>query len=172
MPPAVDPVDTDLTKRPTDIDHIARSMLPWRDETDALTECGRPVQEVSVAPVDELRARVKRVGQARAMFTVCLTCVERHDHRGRGETWNTNPVAVIGREVERVRSVYPYALRDETATETRRRAERDRFAAELKAIAALINAHRDEFDGFITGLAATNDLTERRNKRTHQARGQ
>ena len=61
--------DVDLTKKPTNVDHIVRPLLPWRGVDDSVTECGRPVRDVqNIATADEIRARVQRVGQARAAF--------------------------------------------------------------------------------------------------------
>lgn len=44
-------------------------------------------------------------------------------------------------------------------------ARRGRLAAELEALAALVEAHREEFDGYLAGLAATVKLADRRQLR-------
>jgi hypothetical protein len=49
--------------------------------------------------------------------------------------------------------------------------ERERLTNELHAIAALVAAHRDEFDDFIAGLANTTSLdAARRDRRRRAAR--
>lgn len=157
--------EDDLTRKPANLDHLARCLLPWRVAEDALTECGRPVTEVqSIATADEIRARIKRVGQARASFTVCMTCVDRVRY---AHSWELDPISLLARDIKRVGEFYSsYAPRaDAKPTEHRRHAERVALTAELRALAALAAAHPDEFRGYITGLAEATDLTARRQQR-------
>jgi hypothetical protein len=148
------------------IEHAVRPQPPWRT-TALLTECGRPVDSVTVITRDQLIAKVKRQGQQRAAFTTCMVCWHkcRHNH-----AWDVDPVGCLMREAAR----YEHAsrlriyfggneLRD--AAESQRAADASRFRDELFAIAALIEAHRPEFDGYCEGLAATGNLTERRTAR-------
>jgi hypothetical protein len=133
------------------LDHIARPGLPWR--ADGLTECGHPTAGMAVITVDEWKARIRRIGQQRAAFTVCMTCAGRE---GYSRPWRQDPIGVLFRELKRVgefrpsRAVAP---------------EHDRMVAELRAITDLVAAHRDEFDGYLSGLGDTVDLARARNRR-------
>lgn len=141
------------------LDHVLRARLPWR--TDDLTECGRPAADVaSFITEDELRSRVKNLGQQRTAFTVCMTCAGRIDRHRPGPTWETNPLEILIRELERVRSWsgVPGVPR------YRQRPEHARMTAELRALAALAAAHPDEFAGYLSGLDATVDLASRRHR--------
>jgi hypothetical protein len=155
----------DLTSKPTQVDHLVRHLPPWRAPEDAMTECGRPVTEVqSTATSDEIRARIKRVGKARAAFTVCMTCVDRERW---ATSWERDPISVLARDTKRVGEYYTNRVPDSSSkpSEHRRYAERAALTAELRALAALAEAHPDEFRGYITGLASTTDLTARRQQR-------
>lgn len=141
-------------------DHVIRATLPWRREQ--LTECGRALDDVaSFISRDELVARVKADGKTRTAYSVCITCWSTASDR-RNETWETEPIAVIGREAERCGMGRCYASQTP---------ERERLTNELHAIAALVAAHRDEFDEFIAGLANTTSLdAARRDRRRRAAR--
>lgn len=163
------------------VDHIARQALPWRTRAD-LTECGKPVAEVAerlVSRADAL-ARVKRVGAARASYTLCVTCSETSDRRHRFDP--ADAVAVVARETEAAKHASPpinYRLdgvhdtpRDKRRLESARQRweERQRLNTEFDAIAALVDAHRDEFEAYIAGRAAAVSLDDRRAQR--RRRGQ
>ncbi|MBF6302284.1 hypothetical protein IU459_32795 [Nocardia amamiensis] len=136
------------------LDHVLRPSLPWRDEE--LTECGRPAVDVASAiTADDLTARVKRIGQQRTAFTVCMTCAGRVEY---SSTWERYPIAVLERELQRA-GIHPPGLSRSTKPEAAR------MTAELRAIAALIEAHREEFDGYLSGLDKTVDLGARRRRR-------
>jgi hypothetical protein len=157
--------DDDLTRKPANLDHLVRHLPPWRAHEDAVTECGRPVTEVqSIATVDEIRARIKRVGQARAAFTVCMTCADRIRWV---KSWEQDPISVLARDIKRVGEAETgHVPRDGDGQRlSRRHAERAALTAELRALAALAAAHPDEFRGYITGLASATDLTARRQQR-------
>lgn len=125
-------------------DHVLRAKLPWRNEE--LTECGRPVSDVaSTITIGSFMVRLKKYGQQRTAFTMCMTCWHTCGHQAQ---WSTNPVGVMHRWTERARD-----------------REGDRMTTELRAVAALIEAHRDEFDQFITDSAHVTDLAERRKAR-------
>jgi hypothetical protein len=49
-------------------------------------------------------------------------------------------------------------------------ARRGRFSAELEAIAALVMAHRSEFDAYLTGLHDTVKLADHRDAKRAQRR--
>lgn len=141
-----------MTQEP--LDHILRPRLPWRE--DDLTECGRAANDVkTIITADELKARIKRLGQQRTAFTVCMTCAGQVKY---SMTWEQHPIGVLDRELKRVGTFtptpgYPVALKVERVT------------AELRAIAALIDAHRGEFDGYLSGLGDTVDLAGARRRR-------
>lgn len=141
-------------------DHVIRATLPWRGEQ--LTECGRALDDVaSFITRDQLIARLKTHGQTRTSFTICITCWTTASDR-RNESWESEPIAVIGREAQRCGMGRLYASPSP---------ERTRLTNELHAIAALIAAHRDEFDEFIAGLAQTTSLdAARRERRSRAAR--
>lgn len=136
------------------LDHVLRVRLPWRD--DDLTECGRPALDVaSYITADDLRARIKQIGQQRSAFTVCMTCAGRVNS---ADTWEKHPIGVLHRELVRA-GIYPptpgYGVEPEAA----------RMVAELRAIAALIGAHRAEFDGYLSGLDEVADISGARRRR-------
>lgn len=127
--------------------HIYRTQLPWRDDPP-LTECGKDPGELKevitrAAAID----RIKRYGEQRAAFVLCMTCVNTaRNHK----PWEQDPVAAIAREAGQLR------WRDDAAHR--------RFTLELQAIAALIEAHRDEFNGYLTGVGETISLGEARRR--------
>lgn len=128
---------------PDKIDHVRRPDLPWRVAT--LTECGRPIDGLPTISRDEFVARVRAQGQQRSAMTTCMTC---WSTANRWPAWTTDPVGAIGRECAGAGYVKPERL--------------EQFRRELQAIAALVAAHRDEFDEYLTGLGATVDLAQAR----------
>jgi len=124
-------------------DHVLRPPLPWR--ASQLTECGRDAADVaSVIGRDQLADRLKRLGRQRTAFTVCMTCATTAQ---RWSTFEQDPVDALRREVYGGSRTL------------------DSLAAELRALAALAQAHPDEFEGFLAGLAETASLAEARRKR-------
>lgn len=116
-------------------DHVQRPSLPWRE--DDRTECGKPCNDVrSVISRDELLLRVRRDGIQRAAYSTCMTCLETAN---RWKDWAADPVDVMAREF--------YGGR-----------RHERMGDELRAIAALIAAHREEFDSYLAGLGQTVSL--------------
>jgi hypothetical protein len=136
---------------PEELDHVARAGLPWRPEHR--TECGLAPAGRAVISRDQLVEKLKREGQRRAAMTTCMTCL---DTAARHQPWDQDPASALQREI-------PLYGRDQ---------ERDLVNSELRAIAALIDAHRDEFDGYLTALAGTVRLadarTARRSRRAHR----
>lgn len=131
-------------------DHVVRERLPWR--TDDITECGRPVEDVvSVITREQLQWRVKQHGQQRTAFTVCMTCWPTSTTHA-SATWATHPTHLLSREMRRGSDgiVYiDYGRRRWNSDDPPPQPTGphvDRLSAELHAIAALIEAHRDEFD--------------------------
>jgi hypothetical protein len=131
-------------------DHVVRSMLPWRLEP--LTECGCRISDVeNVIALDELDDRIERDGLEPTASTVCVMCWQTSRQSAR---WETNPIGVIAREA--VRAGLGGSVRaDLGSREPSSRPEACRFGNELRAIAALIDAHRDEFDDYLAGLEST-----------------
>lgn len=177
------------------VDHIARTPLPWRDEPD-LTECGKNAVDVNGRIVTrvEIERRIRDVGKQRAAFTTCMTCAETSDRYTRRTAWREEDGAIValGREIGAVqhatRPEPPRAHRTTVHTadgsfiqqqriEPRKQQialwdRRRRLTNELEAIAALVAAHREEFDAYLAGLGDTVQLAERRSaKRSRRARG-
>lgn len=124
--------------------HIRRPDLPWRPSR--FTECGRPVGDVKeFITRDEALAKIKEFGFQRASFLTCMTCLT-NTRQYREET----PVQSLSREFF---GATDPALNDE-----------------LRAIAAIVDAHRDEFDGFLEGLTTAVDLAAARRERARRAR--
>lgn len=122
------------------LDHVRRPDLPWRIST--LTECGRPVKDVGKCiERDELLARLKKYGKQRTGLLTCMTCWRTSAD---WKTFADDPVQAMYREV------YGGMSRNTG------------LAAELRAIAALVEKYRDEFDGYLAGLEETVSLQERR----------
>lgn len=150
------------------VDHITRTVLPWRTEAE-LTECGKPVADLTGRLVtrDEAVARIKRIGQKRAAFTLCMTCASTSDRHRNMHALTEDSVAAVARSTDGVRHAYPpYHGREET-TQWR---ERERLRGEFEAIAALIEAHREEYEGYLAGREQTVSLADRRRKRAGGAR--
>lgn len=138
-----------MTEEP--LAHIFRTRLPWRNDT--YTECGRHETDVrSIITRDELKKRLNKWGHKRTAFTVCMTCMDRSKYN---DTWELSPIAVLRRECERVGYYQPYG-------DGPRSQQHHRLANELHAITALIEAHRDEFDGYLAGLDDTISLDAKR----------
>lgn len=140
------------------LDHVPREKLPWRE--DRLTECGRPESDVKgdLVTVTEVKRRIDKMGKKRASFTVCMTCVERV--RYRTETWEEDPAGVLHRYLERTGG--RFAGHGDV--------QRERMNRELHAIAALIAEHREEFDGYLSGVQETVSLDEVRARRSGRRR--
>jgi len=151
------------------LDHLSRPPLPWR--APHLTECGKSLDTIDAGRIvsyDQLRNRVADIGQKRAAFETCMTCWETANR------WPDDPATALYREVGVVYrtppSHYDFPPSRHDDGKQRRsyeeaKARRDRFAGELEAIQALIEAHREEFDGYLAGMGETVSLADRRNAR-------
>ena len=136
--------------------HIQRPNPPWRDEH--LTECGKPERDVAACVSgDEAVALVKKHGQQRAGLLLCMTCMSTanrqsyHDRTTRiaeVQDWDRDPVAVMCRFLERVHWNHG--------------TERDEIVAELRAIGALVSAHREEFNEYAQGVKDAPRLSDLR----------
>lgn len=114
------------------VDHILRPRLPWRRDEAAITECGFDASAVKALSRDEYFARRKDLGSQRAAMITCMTCSSTAERHG---TWDDDPRHALEREIQwehRSR----YGSREDRG---------DRLKDELLAIAALIEAHLDEF---------------------------
>lgn len=109
----------------TVIEHVRRPRLPWRAEEYTRTECGLLLTAAGrVLSREDFIEKVKRLGQQRAAMTTCMTCFNTAQSH---PTWETNPVACLGREVEHWRQ------------------KNEIFRRELRALAALVARHPEEF---------------------------
>jgi hypothetical protein len=129
--------------------HLVRRSPPWREPTK--TECGRDLTDIAWHITrDEAKALIRKHGQQRAAFMLCMICVQTSD---RYRDWAGSPTDVIAREV-----TSRYTLGGPGGTVQ----EHSQMDRELFAIAALIEAHRGEFDGYLADLDETVSLADRR----------
>ena len=128
-------------------DHVRRLDLPWRETT--MTECGRQLADVATwITREELVARVKTDGIQRAAYSTCMTCLETAK---RWPAWSENPAQALSRELGH------WGRPDEQTQ------------VELRAIALLIAAHREEFDETVAGLKGTVSLAAARQAKRRRA---
>lgn len=131
-------------------EHLTRPTFPWR--ADRHTLCGLAADEVTSAiSLDALVERIERDGHAQTSVAMCRTCWDGRETA----RWDSNPIGVVAREAVRAGI---------GSREPSHQPEAALFRAELRAIAALIEVHRAEFDGYLTGLAATTNLAEHRRR--------
>lgn len=122
------------------VDHILRPLLPWRSEV-MLTECGHDASKVfNTITRAEFFQRLKDYGQQRTALLTCMTC---SDTARRWKDWDEDPRQALGREIEWERGSFLYSSREDRG---------QRLRNELIAVAMLIEAHRDEFVGFVEEL--------------------
>jgi hypothetical protein len=150
------------------VDHLARVPLPWRPAAE-LTECGKQLADFPaerIVSIAWLQARIRDAGKQRAAFSTCMVCWETAERLQRAGV--RTPVGAVARVLDGLqyarppvgppeRRGYTAALR---AWERRRQVE-----AEIEALAALVAAHREEFDGYVDGIGETVSLAERRHAR-------
>ncbi len=123
--------------------HILRPSLPWRD-AGQLTECGH--ESTNAIARSEFLVGLKENGVQRMAVLCCMTCfytAQRH------ADWDTDPRTALLREIvwESDHRSRGYALRDD-----------------LMAIAALIAAHRDEFDALVSNEIVRREWKARKAK--------
>lgn len=131
------------------VDHILRPQLPWRrTDEGAITECGYDASKVEALTRGEFVQRQKDLGERRTMMLTCMTC---SDTARRWGTWDDDPRLALGREIEWERSYWR---------------EKDKHGRRLKdeliAIAALIEAHRDEFEATISANKQRREWLEKK----------
>lgn len=133
------------------VDHIIRPMLPWRTG-GGVTECGHDAGKVPSITRDAYAARLREMGSQRSSMFTCMTCASTAQ---RWSTWEDDPRKALGREVEWEAS---WSRRDNGS----------QLRDELVAIAALIAAHRDEFDSIIAETRGRREWLKQ--KAAHAAR--
>lgn len=119
------------------VDHILRPGLPWRDGVGAITECGLEATETKTISRAEYVQRRKELGPQRASMFTCMTCSQTS---GRWQSWEQDPRVAMQREIEWERGAAYWHERTDRG---------QRLKDELKAIASLVAAHREEFDALI-----------------------
>lgn len=131
------------------VDHILRPQLPWRSDA-GITECGLNASKAPTLTRADYFARLKDMGQQRTAILTCMTCANTASRWG---TWDDDPRKALDREIAW-----------EGASGRHERGVR--LQDELFAIAALIDAHRDEFD---THIAATEQRRQWNEKKAAMA---
>lgn len=130
------------------VDHIIRPSLPWRLD-GAITECGYDASKVKALTRDEFFQRVKDLGQQRTAMLTCMTC---SDTAKRWKTWEDDPRQAMEREIQWEWG-NGYRARDDRG---------ERLKDELIAVAALIEAHTDEFSTIITTRVQRREWLEKK----------
>lgn len=130
-----------------DTAHVRRADLPWRAATT--TECGPPVSAFPVVLERQaLFALIRDEGEEAAARAVCGTCLTMSR---RCPDWDDNPVLVLHRQF--------WGGGADPG-----------FADELRALAALVAAHRAEFDQLRADLGRTVRLADVRAQRADARR--
>lgn len=146
-------------------DHVLRARPPWY--AGKITECGRLVTDdpgMDTITAEQLSWRIKREGQQRTAFTVCMTCWNTATYRQPyADMWATHPAELLARELRRP---MPFD-RDDPAIGVAARAQRD---AELHAIALLIEAHRTEYDTHVLAARDAIAFAQRRAQKEREKR--
>ena len=130
----------------TGLTHVARPSLPWRGDT-GLTECGLRVDSYPTIDRHELADQVGQLGKQRTALLTCMTCLTT---ARRHPSWDEDPARCLAREIDRSWGATPAD---------------DPFTLELRALAALVDLHPDEFAGLLAGVADATPLAQRRNER-------
>jgi hypothetical protein len=131
--------------------HIYRPLLPW--QTVPLTECGRVASEVEECMTrPETKTLLNKIGRTRLHFVCCVTCVNRANYQV--DSWEDDPAGVMSRHCDR----------------GSRRDPNSAISIELRALALLVEAHREEFDQAVTDLGESVSLSALRRERARRAR--
>lgn len=130
------------------VDHILRPQLPWRDSA-AITECGYDASKVQTLTRHEFFERLKEFGQQRTAMLTCMTCSDTAKNWG---TWEDDPRRALEREIK-----WEWGL-GYRAREDRGQLLRD----ELMAVAALVEAHREEFDAHVLATQQRRDWLQKK----------
>lgn len=118
--------------------HILRAVPPYRrygPSRAAYTECGRQASaRCETITRAEAAARIREHGRAAMVAQVCVTCARRSDAYS-GIDWEDNPAALVARDAD-------------SSTELH-----ELIVDELRAMAALVAAHPEEFTRELAHLA-------------------
>lgn len=134
------------------VDHILRARLPWRSPDEApITECGYDASKVTTLTRAEYTQRLKDYGQQRTAICTCMTCA---DTARRWGTWEDDPRLAIELEIQWERPHGYYARPSDKRGQ--------RMRDELVAIAALIEAHPDEFAANIEAIERRREWLEKK----------
>lgn len=133
----------------TPVDHVLRPKLPWRPANGGITECGYDASAVKSLTREDFFVRLKEFGQQRTALLTCMTC---SDTARRWRTWEQDPREAMEREIIWERGGV-YRARDDRG---------ERLRDELFAIAALVEAHREEFDAFLAERIGRREWVERK----------
>lgn len=127
------------------VDHILRPQLPWRSDA-GITECGYDASKVKTLTRIEFFSRLKDLGKRRTAMLTCITCADTAERWG---TWEDDPRKALEREIQ-----WECGWR---------RADRGvRLRDELFAIAALVDAHGDEFGSLISETEQRREWNEKK----------
>lgn len=141
--------------RDADLHHICRTSLPWRDATR--TVCGKQISQYRpdlVINLADAHAMQRRLGQQRFALTICMTCAHNVGHWAE---WDANPIKRFQREIN--------------GNGMGSDRNDDQVEHELRAIAALIERHRQEFDDMVAALSDGSVVTMEQLRRSRQAKG-
>lgn len=130
-----------MTRADEPLTHITRTALPWREATK--TVCGHPVAQYPAGLVVNLadaRVMQRRLGKQRFALAICMTCAHNVGH---WVEWDENPIGRMEREV----TGGAFGKREPV------------LEAELRAIAALIELHREEFDDLVSSYVNRDVVT-------------
>jgi hypothetical protein len=120
------------------VDHILRPRLPWRSpDAPAVTECGYNAAKVQTITREQFFDREKNLGRQRTAMLTCMTCSSTASRWG---TWEDDPRTALQREIAWEHNGPYWSPRNDRG---------QLLKDELLAIAALIEAHRQEFDDHI-----------------------
>src|ERR1041384_7038226 len=130
------------------VDHIMRPRLPWRPSEAALTECGYDASKVKTITREEHLLRTKNYGRQRTAMLTCMTCMQTAE---RWSTWEEDPRDAVAREIQWESGPF-------------RKPRGTRLLDELVTIAALIQAHPDEFQRLLVVTQQRREWNERKEK--------
>lgn len=128
--------------------HLERIAPPWAAER--MTICGRELDDVGAwLPFEDARALVGKVGQRRAQFLFCQTCLSRHSFNAKTPLrWEREPAQVTADWAQRA-----------GWSGTR---DGGRIAAELLALGDLVEQHREDYERHLAIRQTPDTLAERR----------
>lgn len=128
------------------VSHVERPPLPWRSG-QSVTECGLDVESSVTVTRAEFVKRMQEWGIQRTSLMTCMTCLRTAE---RWLDWDSDPRQAICREAEW--EGYGRYRGDKRGS---------RLRDELRAVAALIAAHPDEFKALVDEIAAKAAWKER-----------